>query len=92
MRKWRKMTWTIWVTNVIFLIWLIAAVASRPSKNCHAGQYLSRHDCIAASDTGTAIGVGLVLFLWFLVFVVESLVWFMTRPRHSESPSHPSGA
>lgn len=79
--KWRKMTWLINVTNALFVIWLIGGIASRPSQDCVADQYLSKQDCIAASDAGTAIGVGLILFLWFLVFVVEALVWSMTRPK-----------
>ena len=81
MRHWRKMTWLIHVTNALFLFWLIGAIVSRPSQDCVADGVLSKQDCIAASDAGTAIGVGLIVFLWFLVFMVEAVVWFMTRPR-----------
>jgi len=75
------MTWVIWITNALFLIWIIVGVSNRPSQDCVRDQYLSRHDCIAASDTGTAIGVGLVVLLWFMVFIVETVIWFMTRRR-----------
>jgi hypothetical protein len=78
---WRKMTWVIHVTNALFLFWIIAGVNDRPSQNCEAGTYLSKQDCVAASDAGTAIGVGLILFLWFLVFIVEAVIWFMTKPK-----------
>jgi hypothetical protein len=32
--RWRKMTWVLNVWNVLFLIWIIGGVSSRPSKNC----------------------------------------------------------
>lgn len=82
--RWRKMTWTIWVWNALILIWIIGGTSSRPSQSCQADAYLSKHDCISASDAGTAIGVGLIVFLWFMGFIVLSLVWFMTRPK----PAH----
>jgi hypothetical protein len=75
------MTWAIHVANLLFLIWIIAGVSGRTSKDCAANEFLSKQDCVAASDAGTAIGVGLIVFLWFLVFVVLALVWFMTRPH-----------
>jgi hypothetical protein len=79
------MTWAIHVVNGLFLLWIIGGVASRPSSGCQADAYLSKQDCIAASDAGTAIGVGLIVFLWFMAFIVMSLVWFMTRPRGESS-------
>ena len=75
--RWRKMTWVLNIWNVIFLIWIIAGVSDRASESCPAGDDL----CIDASDAGTAIGVGLIIFLWFIGFVVLALVWFMTRRR-----------
>lgn len=82
--KWRKMTWAIHIVNALFLIWIIGGVATRPSKDCVADTYLSKADCANASDAGTAIGVGLIIFFWFMVFVAMSLAWFMTRPREVE--------
>jgi len=84
--QWRKMTWVLNIWNVIFLIWIIAGVSDRSSKTCEASTYLSKQDCIAASDAGTTIGVGLIIFLWFLGFVVLGLVWFMTRRRDRMCP------
>jgi hypothetical protein len=82
MRRWRKMTWVFLVVNGLFLVWVIGAIADRPSKNCPPGDEL----CVNASDAGTSIGVGLVIFLWFVVFVVLALVWLMTRPRRRLCP------
>jgi len=75
--RWRKMTWVLNVWNVIFLIWIIGGISSRPSQSCPPGDSL----CVNASDTGTGIGVALIIFLWFLGFVVLSLIWVMTRRR-----------
>jgi hypothetical protein len=69
------MTWVLNIWNLVFLIWIIAGVSDRPSKDCPPGDDL----CVAASDAGTSIGVGLIVFLWFLGFVVISIIWFMTR-------------
>lgn len=76
------MTWVLNLWNVIFLVWIIVGIADRTSKNCAKGDQL----CINASDAGTSIGVGLIIVLWFLGFVVLSLVWFMSRPRHRQCP------
>lgn len=84
--KWRKMTWFIHVTNALFLIWIIAGTGSRPSQDCATDPSvvdgtLSLSACQTASDVGTGIGVALIVFLWFFVFIVESIVWFMTKPK-----------
>jgi hypothetical protein len=83
--RWRKMTWVFMIVNALFLIWVIAGVSSRPSEDCAtdpdvlAGT-ISKSTCEAASDVGTGIGVALIFVLWFFVFIVLSLIWFMTRP------------
>jgi hypothetical protein len=73
------MTFVLTIGNVIFLIWIVAGIADRPSRNCPPGP--NHQLCIGASDVGTGIGVGLVLVLWFIGFIVLSIVWFMTRRR-----------
>jgi hypothetical protein len=78
----RKMTWVLWAWTAIFAVWIIAGIADRASKNCPPDDQL----CINASDAGTSIGVGLVFFLWFIGFVVLSLIWFMTRPQRRACP------
>jgi hypothetical protein len=79
--RWRKMSWAIVAWSVVMLIWIIAAANDRPSKDCKADAILSKQDCIAASDAGTAIGAGIVVFIWFLGFVVLGIIWLATRPR-----------
>jgi hypothetical protein len=81
--RWRKMTWLFLVVNALFVLWITAGVSDRASEDCPPGDEL----CINASDAGTAVGVGLVVFLWFLVFMVLSVIWFMTRPRGRTCPA-----
>jgi len=80
MRHWRKMTWALIVWTVVLGAWVIAgaATATGDAKNCGT---LTQKACNDASDAGTAIGVGLLVFLWFMGFVALSIVWLMTRPR-----------
>jgi hypothetical protein len=88
---WRKMTWVINIVNLLFLVWLITGVSSRPSKDCASDPSvtagtISKSACEAASDVGTGIGVALIIFLWFIVFIVLGLVWLMTRPKNRLCP------
>ncbi len=77
------MTWVIHTINALFLVWIVAAVSSRESKDCVTTTFLSKKDCITASDSGTTLGVVLIMILWFMVFVALALAWFMTRPKEN---------
>jgi hypothetical protein len=78
----RISSWLIVIWTALFAIWIIAAIASRPSTDCVSGDQL----CQDASDAGTGIGVGILFFLWFLGFVVLSLIWLMTRTKRRVCP------
>lgn len=87
---WRKMTWALIIWSLLMLAWIIAGTASSdPTSYCesHPSRYLSLKSCEAAHDAGTGIGIGILIFLWFLGFVVLSLVWFMTRPKGRICPA-----
>ena len=79
----RVMSWVLIVWCAIFAVWIGAGVADRPSKDCSPGDQL----CQDASDVGTSLGVGVVLVLFFVGFVVLSLIWLMTRPKRRLCPS-----
>jgi hypothetical protein len=82
--RWRKMTWVLNIWNVIFLIWIIAGSVSgahHAAKDCAHPGVLTRQECLDASHAGTGIGVALIFLLWFLGFVVLSIIWFMTRRK-----------
>ncbi len=80
--RWRKMTWVFMIVNALFLVWIIAGVSDRASEDCPPGDQV----CIDASDVGTGIGVALIIVLWFFVFIVLSLIWFMTRRKGRVCP------
>jgi hypothetical protein len=87
--KWRKMTWAILAWSGICLVWIIAGTSSSPASSCATDPdvingVMSRHACETASNVGTGIGVTLVAGLWFVGFLILSLVWFMTKPRQQE--------
>lgn len=80
-RKWRKMTWTLIAANVLMAAWTIGAAAQGATDDVECGPGLTQAECDTVADVGSSIGVGLLVALWFVVFVVLALVWFMTRPR-----------
>jgi hypothetical protein len=67
----RVFIWVFLVIQVLFLIWVIAGAASGHSAavNCH-DQYLTHAQCASASETGTAIGVGLLIVFWMVIDVI----------------------
>lgn len=73
MRRWRKMTWALWVWTVLIVVWMVSGAAS---NNC--GDEEAYRD---ACEAGTGIGVALIGVLGFMGFVALSLIWFMTRPK-----------
>lgn len=79
----RVMSWVLIAWCAIFAVWIGVAIADRPSEECAAGDSL----CQDASDVGTSIGVGLVFGLFFIGFVILSLIWLMTRPKRRLCPA-----
>jgi lysylphosphatidylglycerol synthetase-like protein (DUF2156 family) len=85
------MTWVIWIWTIVFAIWIIGGVSSNNSNDraycqTHINHYFSMQDCLNASHAGTAIGAVLIFFLWFIGFIVLSLIWFMTRRKGRDCP------
>lgn len=79
------MTWTIAVFTGLMVAWAIAASSTEVCAEYAPGT-ADRQACELGEDIGTGIGISLIFFLWFLGFVVLSIVWFMTRPRHRQCP------
>lgn len=77
---WRKMTWALVAWNVLMLVWIIAGASSASGQPSDCG-VLDAQTCNDASDAGAAIGVGLLVVLWFMGFMALSAVWFMTRRK-----------
>jgi len=83
--RWRKATWAVVLWTVLFAVWIVAG-ASSTSNNC-AGRVGSD---LSSCQAGTAIGGGLavtfLVIVWFLGFVVLSLIWLMSRPQRRLCP------
>ena len=84
------MTWAIVIFSALMLLWLIVGITSaNNSSHCahETSRFFSRSDCTAARDVGTGIGTAIVFTLWFIGFIVLSVIWFMTRPKGRDCPA-----
>ncbi|MDQ3540223.1 MAG: bL32 family ribosomal protein [Chloroflexota bacterium] len=81
------MTWLIWIFTALMLIWMIGGSSSN-ADNCneYAIGTSSRSACEAGTDIGTGIGVALLFMIWFIGFIILSIIWFMTRPNRRTCP------
>jgi hypothetical protein len=85
MPKWRPFSWVILGINVLFLIWIIGGVASSGGAPEDCGS-LSAETCNDAEAVGTAIGAGILVFLWAIVDVILGVIWLVTRPKRRPCP------
>ena len=76
------MTWVLNLWNLLLLVWIIVGISDRASEDCPPDDAT----CIAASDVGTGIGVAAIFLLWFVGFIIISIIWFMTRRRGRVCP------
>jgi hypothetical protein len=83
---WRKATWALAIFNVLMLIWLIAGIASTGGNATNCGS-LDQQTCNAAANVGTGIAVTMMIIIWFIGFVVFSLIWLMSRPHRRQCPA-----
>lgn len=86
---WRKMTWVLIIFTAIMFAWMIGgAIDAQDSAECDAEPTRElRQICEDATDVGTGIGIGLIFVLWFIGFVILSLIWLMTRPKGRDCPA-----
>lgn len=83
--RWRKATWALLIFNLLMLAWVISAISAGSQHATDCG-VLDQANCDAARNVGTGIAVGFLGIIWFLGFVVLSLVWLMSRPRRRACP------
>lgn len=78
--NWRIFTYVILVVNLIMLIWVISGAASGSGQPSDCGS-LSAESCNDAQNVGTAIGVGILIFLWVALDVILGIIWLITNRR-----------
>jgi hypothetical protein len=85
--RWRKMTWLIWVFTALMFIWMIGGASSN-ADSCseYAIGTSARSACEAGTDIGTGLGIVVLFFIWFIGFIILSIIWFMTRPSRRVCP------
>lgn len=87
----RIFTWIILAINILFLVWVIAGVASSSGDATGCGA-LDQKTCNDANDAGTAIGVFLIVIFWAAVDVILGIIWLVTRPRQVVYAPPPAAA
>ena len=75
--------WVFLIIQALFLLWVIAGAASGSGQPDDCGT-LSAQTCNDAADTGTAIGVFLIIVFWcfvdFLLAVGYTIYRLAKRP------------
>jgi RNA polymerase subunit RPABC4/transcription elongation factor Spt4 len=82
---WRKATWAVVIWTILMAVW-IAAGASSASNNCAGKTGSDLSACQAGTAIGGGIAVTFLVLLWFIGFVVLSLIWLMSRPDRRLCP------
>jgi hypothetical protein len=78
------MTWALWGWTILCAIWIGTGIGSVSHVHCSGD--LSASTCKAATDVGAGIGVFLIFIIWLIVFLILSLIWFMTRSKGRSCP------
>ncbi len=73
------------LSSIAIAIWcglmlLLAITMVNAQAHCDAASYQGA--CQAGETLGRGIGVVAIGFVWFIGFLVLSLIWFATRPKH----------
>ncbi|MFJ3665360.1 hypothetical protein ACIPSE_02780 [Streptomyces sp. NPDC090106] len=69
------MTWVVLAFNLLMLLWLIAGINGASGEGDSCVDQL----CEDANDVGTAIGVGVILFVWATGAVILGVVRMVTN-------------
>lgn len=69
--------WLFLAVQALFLVWVISGIAS--AGNTGDCGTLDRQTCQDAANTGTAIGVGIVIAFWAFVDVILGMIWLIVH-------------
>lgn len=79
------MSWVVIIFNVLMLIWVVGGIAStgEGTADCKeeaaTNQFLDDELCDDAAAVGTAIGVGILIFLWAAGDIILGIIWLVTN-------------
>ena len=90
MRRWRKSTWALVIWTVLIFVWIAAGMANagNAAQSCTGTDSAA---CQAGVGIGTGIGVTFLFVLWFVGFIVGTIVWFASRPKNNVVIYGPEG-
>ncbi len=75
-KKRRVFLWVFLTIQALFIVWIVAAIASSGPSDCNG---LDAQTCQDASNTGTAIGVSLVIVFWAIVDIILGISYGIYR-------------
>ena len=76
--RWRKMTWLLVIFSGLMVAWAYFGLRGEGCSDYPVGS-VDRDACEVGESIGTGIGAGLLFCIWFVGFIVLSIIWFMTR-------------
>ncbi len=76
--QWRKMTWVILIFTGLMAAWAYFGLRGEVCSEYQVGT-TDREFCEAGETIGTGLGASFVFCIWFVGFIILSIVWFMTR-------------
>ncbi|MGY0021372.1 hypothetical protein [Streptomyces sp. cg35] len=77
----RRFGWFVWfflAVQLLFVLWVVVGVRSGAGTPADCGD-LDAQTCNDAANTGTAIGVGLVIVLWAVVDIILGITYAVVR-------------
>ena len=84
--RWRKMTWAIVIFTGLMFGWMASAGGTEVCNEYPVGS-VERQNCEVGEDTGTGIGVVLLGLIWFVGFLILSVIWLMTHGQKRLCPA-----
>jgi hypothetical protein len=79
--RWRWATWALLIWSFGVAVWLVVGLSSRGCQDEDGD--IKQTWC----EIGTGVGVGVIVAIGFMGFVVLSLIWLMSRPRLRTCPT-----
>lgn len=71
--RWRKMTWVLLLFTGLMAVWIVSATSQADCEKELSSA--SQSGC----EIGTGLGVTFLFLLWFVGFLILSIVWLMSR-------------